>query len=115
MPCDAILLSGASIVNEAMLTGESVPVIKNELPYVDHLAYDSIEDKIYTLYSGTEIIQNRKIGKRDVLALVTKTNYDTLKGGLIKSILYPKPHRFNFTSDSVKFLTIMGIFALIGF
>lgn len=115
MPCDAILLSGASIVNEAMLTGESVPVIKNELPYVEHMTYDPMEDKIYTLYSGTEVIQNRKIGKKDVLALVTKTNYDTLKGGLIKSILYPKPHRFNFTSDSVKFLGIMGIFALIGF
>ena len=28
MPCDAVLLKGQSIMNESMLTGESIPVIK---------------------------------------------------------------------------------------
>mmetsp|Transcript_7330 Transcript_7330/g.8783 ORF Transcript_7330/g.8783 Transcript_7330/m.8783 type:complete len:155 (+) Transcript_7330:722-1186(+) len=32
LPCDLILLSGSAVVNESMLTGESVPILKNSLP-----------------------------------------------------------------------------------
>jgi cation-transporting ATPase 13A3/4/5 len=32
IPCDLILMTGSCIVNESMLTGESVPMIKSALP-----------------------------------------------------------------------------------
>ncbi len=35
MPCDAILLEGECVVNEAMLTGESLPSIKTAVPHND--------------------------------------------------------------------------------
>ena len=115
MPWDAIQLTGSSIVNEAMLTGESVPVIKNPLPKLDNELYDPEEAKSYTLFSGTEVIQNRTLGDQEVSGLVIRTNFNTLKGSLIKSILYPKPNRFSFHADSMKFIGVLAILALIGF
>ena len=42
MPCDAILIQGQCIVNESMLTGESVPVIKTCIQ-ADSTIYDSFD------------------------------------------------------------------------
>lgn len=55
LPCDMILLSGSAIVNEAILTGESVPVIKNQL--LDSVGgYKEKDCEKQTLYGGTEVI-----------------------------------------------------------
>jgi cation-transporting P-type ATPase 13A2 len=55
MPCDLVLLTGSCIVNESMLTGESIPVIKNALPFTNDI-YDPISDSKYTIYGGTQVI-----------------------------------------------------------
>ena len=115
MPWDAIQLTGSSIVNEAMLTGESIPVIKNPLPNVSQENYDPEEDKNYTLFSGTEVIQTRDLGSEQVTAVVIRTNFTTMKGSLIKSILFPKPNRFSFHADSMKFVGVLALIALSGF
>ena len=56
MPCDLILLTGSCIVNESMLTGESIPVIKNSLPFTNSDKFNSEADSKYTLFGGTKVI-----------------------------------------------------------
>jgi len=60
MPCDCVLLAGQCVMNEAMLTGESIPVVKNALPdSSDEVGgrYDPAEQSRYTLYGGTTVIK----------------------------------------------------------
>jgi cation-transporting ATPase 13A3/4/5 len=41
LPCDLVLMTGSAIVNESILTGESIPVIKQSLPIVNSEVYTS--------------------------------------------------------------------------
>lgn len=113
MPCDAILLNGSCIMNESMLTGESIPVLKNSLPYSE-ITYSLQEDKQYTLCAGTQCIQTRYFKGNSVLALVTDIGFTTVKGELIRTMLFPKASNFKFYVDSFKFLGLLGAMAIVG-
>ena len=52
------------------------------------------------LLSGTCVIQTRYYGQSHVLAIVVSTGFDTAKGSLVRSILYPKPIGFKFDKHS---------------
>jgi len=45
--------------------------------------------------------------------MVVKTGFMTLKGGLVRDILFPKPTKFKFYSDSLKFVAILALVAII--
>ncbi|KAM9786025.1 polyamine-transporting ATPase 13A2 [Neosynchiropus ocellatus] len=113
LACDAALLSGECLVNESMLTGESVPVLKTPLP-TSECRYSSETERRHTLFCGTQVIQAKGGNPGGAVAIVTRTSFLTAKGNLISSILYPQPSNFRFYRDSMKFLLIMGFFALIG-
>ena len=118
--CDAALMSGTVIVNESMLTGESVPVTKTPLPVIqnendiNNIPFNSIKHKRHTLFCGTEVLQTRYYGNENVLAVVVNTGFTTMKGELVRSILFPKPVDFKFFNDAIKFIGILGIFAVMG-
>lgn len=112
--CDAVLISGEVIVDESILTGESNPVTKTPLRNNSEL-YSHVDDSRHVLFCGTTVIQARQNHQDPVRAVVIKTNFQTVKGELVRSILYPKPIDFKFNRHINHFLCIMGVLALIGF
>ncbi|KAG7296978.1 hypothetical protein JYU34_019897 [Plutella xylostella] len=110
--CDAALLSGTALLNESMLTGESVPVSKTALPRTN-VPFDEKQHAAHTLYCGTHVIQTRYLNE-PVKALVIRTGYHTSKGQLVRSILYPIPADFKFDRDSYKFILILTAIAILG-
>ncbi len=47
--------------------------------------------------------------------MVIRTAYVTTKGNLIRDILYPRPNKFKFYEDSLKFIFVMSVIAILGF
>uniref|UniRef100_A0A6I8PGW4 Cation-transporting ATPase n=1 Tax=Ornithorhynchus anatinus TaxID=9258 RepID=A0A6I8PGW4_ORNAN len=118
LPCDAILIDGGCIVDEGMLTGESIPVTKTPLPKEDNSMpwkIHSVEDyKRHLLFCGTEVIQTKAAGLGKVTAVVLQTGFNTAKGDLVRSILYPKPMNFKLYRDAIRFLLCLVGAATIG-
>ena len=122
VPCDMSLLAGGAVVNEAMLTGESLPVIKSPLSFPsdtgkgrDALMSLGIESRS-TLYSATRILQLKpSVPGAKVWGIVVRTGFATTKGALILSILYPRPSAFGFITQSYKFIGALFCMALLGF
>ncbi|RYP04255.1 hypothetical protein DL765_010245 [Monosporascus sp. GIB2] len=125
-PSDSLLLSGDCIVNESMLTGESVPISK--IPATDDTlramdlsaATVSSETARHFLFCGTKIIRARRPqddgdDQAVALAMVVRTGFNTTKGSLVRSMLFPKPSGFKFYRDSFRYIAVMGCVAILGF
>ena len=115
VPCDAMLISGDCILNESMLTGESVPVSK--LPANDmivrkmDLSGSSIPAEItkHFLFMGTKVVRVRSNNSTAAVALVVRTGFNSAKGSLVRSMLFPKPNNFQFYRDSFRFIGVLGV------
>ncbi|PNI55057.1 ATP13A4 isoform 4 [Pan troglodytes] len=108
MPCDAVLIEGSCVVDEGMLTGESIPVTKTPLPKMDSSVpwktQSEADYKRHVLFCGTEVIQAKAACSGTVRAVVLQTGFNTAKGDLVRSILYPKPVNFQLYRDAIRFL-----------
>jgi len=115
MPCDIVLLTGTCVMNESMLTGEAIPVIKQHISKSEKL-FDARNIDQYLLYSGTECLEARRSDKAvPVLGFVVRSGFDTMKGRLVRSFLYSKPENFKFYRDALKYLFVMFLIAIIAF
>ncbi|EPB68759.1 P-type ATPase of unknown pump specificity [Ancylostoma ceylanicum] len=116
LQCDAVLMNGTVIVNESMLTGESVPVTKVALVEDIHESNFCIEKHSkHVLFCGTQVLQTRYYRGQKVKAVVLRTGFSTMKGQLVRSIMYPKPVDFRFTKDLFKFVGFLGCISGCGF
>ena len=104
IPADCVLLTGQVCVDEASMTGESSAAVK--VP-----AESDKANRSNKLYCGTTVVglHNRPH------ALVVATGFNTEKGQLIQSILYPSQPNASYESDAVKFIGLMAILGVLGF
>ncbi|CAG8519365.1 10549_t:CDS:10, partial [Racocetra fulgida] len=97
VPCDMILLQGSCIVNEAMLSGESTPLLKESIVLRDgndELDMNGI-DKNSMLFGGTKVLQVTP-PQQDILsapdngciAYVIRTGFGTAQGKLVRTMVY---------------------------
>ncbi|KIM94990.1 hypothetical protein OIDMADRAFT_171985 [Oidiodendron maius Zn] len=111
-----------------MLTqaGESVPVSKvpasNQSLINLNLGASSISPELarHFLFCGTKIIRARrpqddKDDEAVALAMTVRTGFNTTKGALVRSMLFPKPSGFKFYRDSFRYISVMGGVAMLGF
>lgn len=110
LPCDVQVLTkdGNVLVNEALLTGESIPVPK--MSYTKCVT--DIEESL--LFGGTTVIQSRPRGQ--VRARVLSTGYQTAKGVLMRSILVgsSSANVSEFTQQGFVVVGILFVIALAG-
>ena len=80
----------------------------------------SAEVAKHFLFSGTKIIRARRPqeGLDDeavALAMVVRTGFNTTKGSLVRSMLFPKPAGFKFYKDAFRYISVMAGVAGVGF
>ena len=95
IPCDSILIRGRVVVDESMLTGESVPVTKTEYEYSSNEP-DATKRTANILYSGTKIkVVNHG---SEAIAMVYRTGFRSARGELIAALIAPKVRITHFSS-----------------
>ncbi|WFD48809.1 putative cation-transporting ATPase 1 [Malassezia furfur] len=124
MPCDVLLLSGSAIVNEAMLSGESTPLLKESIAQRDgnDLLDDQDADRLHCLFGGTKALQ--VTGGQGVpgvapppdagaIGVVLRTGFGTTQGRLVRLMVFTNENQVTANNwESFVFIAFLLVFAI---
>lgn len=125
VPCDVLLTKGSCIVNEAMLTGESTPLLKESIelrPSDDRIDLGGV-DKNALLSGGTKVLQvtpstsetkSRQSNPPDggVVGVVLRTGFETQQGSLVRTMIYSTERVSANNVEALLFILFLLIFAI---
>lgn len=113
-----LLLQGTCIVNEAMLSGESTPLLKESIELLEgHERLDIDTDhKNNVLFSGTKVLQagggGSKAADDGCLAMVLRTGFGTAQGQLVRTMIFSSERVSANNFESFLFIGFLLIFAI---
>lgn len=117
VPADILLIKGTCIVNEAMLSGESTPLLKESIELLEgaeKLDVDSAH-KNAMLFSGTKVLQarsNESTPDGGCLGVVQRTGFGTSQGQLVRTMIFSTERVSANNSESFLFIGFLLIFAV---
>ncbi|GMH50003.1 hypothetical protein TL16_g00669 [Triparma laevis f. inornata] len=119
VPCDLLLLSGSCVVNEAMLTGESLSQVKSVVEEKGR-EVDLERDGRGCLWGGCSVVSH-KGGEGGVqppdggcICYVLRTGFSTHQGQLLRTIAYTQTQSpSNTSTDTFIFISVLLFFACI--
>ena len=134
MACDMLLVEGSAIVNEAMLSGESTPLLKDSIqlrPGDESIDPEGM-DKNAFLWGGTKVLQVSHGNASEeapetvptiasgvesppdegALAIVVKTGFETSQGSLVRTMIFSTERVSADNAEALLFILFLLMFAI---
>lgn len=131
MPCDFVLLQGSCIVNEAMISGESTPLLKESIEDVDGEELIDMSDshRNHVLFGGTKVLQIHTTSSSSssatsypviaglncpvIIGYAGRTGFGTLQGKLVRTMIYSSEQVSANNAEAFLFIGFLLFFAII--